>query len=448
MKRVRFRKSMMGRKYMLGSGLTQSRLNVYNPNNRTITEPMKDDIIKNKKYLTFHLTGNISKLKILIPNLQYEKPKIKDNLLEGMYWYNMPEYKPDEKLNYPECYIGFLSDNDKKVFLDKLDINITENMRWVHYPNKIITKGDFYQYKITRTINPKYPVYIISKGRWEKRLTSKTLEECSIPYHIVVEKQEYDEYAKVIDPKKILILPDKFIKVETDKFKIRSSIPARNFVWEHAVKSGAKKHWILDDNMNGFFRWNLSYRWKIKSGVLFKLIEDYVDRFNNILQSGMNYSMFYPARDPQPPITFNTRVYSCILNDHRIDKLVDNIRWKNMNFNEDTDLSLRVLKAGYSTALFNAFLCGKEANLTSKGGNTQTQYTIGNDTKNINTKNILLKAQSLVKEHPDVARIVKRFKRGIHHEVNYNKFKNNDLGYKNPNIPKGINNYNMKLVKK
>lgn len=56
-------------------------------------------------------------------------------------------------------------------------------------------------------MNPKYPVYIISKGRWESRLTSKALEKLKIPYHIVIEPQEYDQYSRVIDKNKILILP-------------------------------------------------------------------------------------------------------------------------------------------------------------------------------------------------------------------------------------------------
>ena len=33
-------------------------------------------------------------------------------------------------------------------------------------------------------MNPKYPVYIISKGRWERRLTSKALEKMDVPYRI------------------------------------------------------------------------------------------------------------------------------------------------------------------------------------------------------------------------------------------------------------------------
>ena len=56
-------------------------------------------------------------------------------------------------------------------------------------------------------MNPRYPIYIISKGRWESRLTSKALEKMQVPYRIVIEPQEYFEYSSVIDPDKILQLP-------------------------------------------------------------------------------------------------------------------------------------------------------------------------------------------------------------------------------------------------
>ena len=48
-------------------------------------------------------------------------------------------------------------------------------------------------------MNPKHPVYIISKGRWDSRHTSKALEKMDMPYSIVVEEQEYEQYASVID---------------------------------------------------------------------------------------------------------------------------------------------------------------------------------------------------------------------------------------------------------
>lgn len=36
-------------------------------------------------------------------------------------------------------------------------------------------------------MNPRYPVYVISKGRWESRLTVKALLQRDIPFHVVIE---------------------------------------------------------------------------------------------------------------------------------------------------------------------------------------------------------------------------------------------------------------------
>jgi len=97
-------------------------------------------------------------------------------------------------------------------------------------------------------MNRKYPVYTISKGRWESRLTSKALEDLGVPYRIVVEPQEFEPYAAVIDPGKILVLPFSNLG--------QGSTPARNWVWEHAIGEGHARHWIMDDNIRKFYRFN------------------------------------------------------------------------------------------------------------------------------------------------------------------------------------------------
>ena len=138
-------------------------------------------------------------------------------------------------------------------------------------------------------MNPNNPIYIISKGRWESRLTSKALEEIKVPYSIVVEPQEYNQYASVINPKKILVLPFSNLG--------QGSIPARNWVWEHSISIGATKHWILDDNISAFFRLNRNLKVPVASGTIFKCAEDFVDRYENIAISGFNYFMFAPRKD-------------------------------------------------------------------------------------------------------------------------------------------------------
>ena len=273
-------------------------------------------------------------------------------------------------------------------------------------------------------MNPKYPVYIISKGRSDSRLTSKALEKMKVPYNIVIEPQEYDNYVAVIDSKKILVLPFSNLG--------QGSIPARNWVWEHSVSISAERHWILDDNIDGFMRLNRNKKIKVASGTIFKCAEDFIERYKNIAIAGFNYDYFAKARQKIPPIYFNTRIYSCILIKNDI-----SYRWRG-RYNEDTDLSLRVLKDGWCTILFNAFLCDKVSTLLMKGGNTDNVYIDGD--------NRLKFAQSLQQQHPDVVEVTWRFGRW-HHQVDYRPFKANKLIKKDGiKINPGVNNYGMKLV--
>ena len=271
----------------------------------------------------------------------------------------------------------------------------------------------------------RYPIYIISKGRWETRLTSKTLEEMNIPYHIVIEPQEYKEYSKVIDKSKILILPFKNLG--------KGSIPVRNWVWEDSIKKEFDRHWILDDNINGFIRLNRNRKLKVNTDATFRAIEDFVDRYENIGIAGMDYRYFAPERTKMSPFILNTRIYSCILLKNNL-----KFRWRG-KYNEDTDLSIRILKSGLCSVLFKAFLCNKIGTLKMKGGNTDSVY-IDNDKR-------LKFAQSLQEQHPDIVKIVQRYNRW-HHQVDYTSFKKNKLILKkNINILNRVNNYGMKLIR-
>ena len=271
-------------------------------------------------------------------------------------------------------------------------------------------------------MNPSYPVYIISKGRWKTRLTSKALERMNVPYKIVIEPQEYKNYSEVIDSKKILVLPFSNLG--------QGSIPARNWVWEHSISIGAEKHWILDDNIENFHRLNRNMKPIALTGAIFKAAEDFVNRFENVPLAGFNYYSFCKTTDSVPPYVLNTRIYSTILIQNDI-----SYRWRG-KYNEDTDLSLRILKDGYCTIQFNAFLAGKVTTQRMKGGNTDEVYKEGT----------LEKSQSLVDLHPDVAKVVWKFNRW-HHHVNYSVFKKNLLKKKDGLIiEKNNNEYGMKLI--
>lgn len=273
-------------------------------------------------------------------------------------------------------------------------------------------------------MNPRYPIYIISKGRWESRLTSKALEKMQVPYYIVIEPQEYEYYTAVIVKEKILVLPFSNLG--------QGSIPARNWVWEHSIKQGVEWHWILDDNIRWFARFNKNRLYKVGSGTTFRAIEGFVDRYKNIALAGMQYEMFLPRKQRFNPIILNTRIYSCILIKNDIP-----YRWHG-RYNEDTDLSLRVLKDGWCTILFCAFTCKKITTMLMGGGNTDSLYQ---------SDGRLKMAQSLKRQHPRIVKIKRRWGRW-QHVVDYSSFKSNRLIKKaGVEILEGIDNYGMRLVK-
>jgi hypothetical protein len=283
-------------------------------------------------------------------------------------------------------------------------------------------------------MNPEYPIYIVSKGRWETRLTSRALEEMNVPYHIIVEKSEYDKYAAVIDPSKILITPEKY-NTEYDPFwndddpRIGPGA-ARNFAWQHSIDNGYDWHWVMDDNLDAFHRMTDNIKSEVSSGTIFKCMEDFVLRYDNIAIAGPNYYNFAKATDALPPYVKNTRIYSCLFIRNDIP-----FRWRG-RYNEDTDICLRVLKCGWATLQFNAFLQGKVTTQRMKGGNHEQFYE---------KDGTYLKSKMLEDMHPDVASVVWKFNRW-HHRVDYKPYKQISLGNRKKDIPLQVNNYGMSLL--
>ena len=284
------------------------------------------------------------------------------------------------------------------------------------------------------SVKNKYPIYIVSKGRWKNGLTTKALDEMGVEHFIICEEQEADLYKNNTNGK-ILILPQSYLdNYDTfDGLEEGSKGPgaARNFAWDHATSLGFKRHWVMDDNLDAFHRLNRNEKYEVKTAAIFAAAEDFVDRYSNVPVAGFNYYSFCKKTDKVPPFVLNTRIYSCLLIENAA-----KYRWRG-RYNEDTDLSLRVLKDGLCTIQFNAFLCGKITTQRMSGGNTKEFYS---------KEGTLPKSKMLEEMHPDVAKVVWRFNRW-HHHVDYTPFKGNKLiKVDNTNYEK-INNYGFKLVK-
>lgn len=263
---------------------------------------------------------------------------------------------------------------------------------------------------------PRFPLYVVSYGRYQNCRTANELDLYDVPFYIVVEPEQYDQYARNYDEDRLLSVPDRFHE-EYDTFdegiegKSRGPGPARNFAWEHSIENGYDRHWVIDDNIQRFYRYHENEIIPFGDASGFRCMEDFVLQYENIAMAGPRYESFVIRRSKKPPLTFNTRIYSCNLIQNDVD-----YRWRG-RYNEDTDLSLRLLKAGHCTVLFNVVLQNKIATQRVEGGNTENFYE---------AEGTYPKSKMLKDMHPGVTTLTKKWGRW-HHEVNYRPFKGNEL---------------------
>jgi len=246
-----------------------------------------------------------------------------------------------------------------------------------------------------------YPIYIISKGRYEKTLTADIFKNNNIPFLIAVEPQEYDLYCNKLGTEYVLKLPFANLGL--------GSYPARNYCWEHAKAKGYKYHWLFDDNIQYFGKWINGKRKKAES-VLDALlyVENYIVK-NNITIGGFEEPNFV-VKPPLRPFKINCHVYSAMLIKNNIP-----YRWR-LKYNEDIDLCLQVLHNGGSTASCVYYMADKVSTAVKQKGGNQTELYKGNAPE----KN-LLKAKMLEAVWPQYAKTVIRFNRH-HHLINWKIF--------------------------
>jgi hypothetical protein len=285
----------------------------------------------------------------------------------------------------------------------------------------------------------RYPIYILSKGRASYGPhTAKALYNMGVDFFVAIEPQDYDKYVKspYLREDQILVLPF--------SNHGKGSGPARNWCWEHSQHNGYARHWLLDDNIAEFWRFHNNKRYRVDRGsAIFRSAEDFVDRYENVALAGFQYKFFCVDDYPYPPFILNTRIMSCFLIDNNCPE-----KWRG-RYNEDVDLSIRVMKQGLVTMLFYSFLCGKLRTGTVKGGNTEEIYN------NYQEDASYRKSKMLKEMHPEVVTLMERYGRVHHHVdldaiINKNGFsarQNVPILKKDVDIVNRVDNYGMKLIR-
>jgi len=348
---------------------------------------------------------------------------------------NFPTYKWGVKKSYIQMIDlefkdteHFLEYKDK---FEKIKIPFSGNKKTYlcYYPSLEIQNIDEV---VSFDAKQKYPIFIVSKGRWDNCITAKKLAAMNVKFRIVVEEQEYDKYLQNFKPEELIILDNKY-KEKYDKLdeygldKSTGPGPARNFAWETSIKEGYEFHWVLDDNIRNFHFYNDNKGFLVDESI-FALPEMFIENYENIAISGLNYETFVMFKNKNKPYVKNTRIYSMLLIRNNIP-----FRWRG-RYNEDTILSLDVLSNGYSTIQWNMFIGDKMTTQVLSGGNSDEFYF---------QEGTLPKSYMLWKTYPEYTKLKYKFNRW-HHDVDYRPFKNNSFGKCNCNKI----DYNYKILGK
>lgn len=267
----------------------------------------------------------------------------------------------------------------------------------------------------------KYPVYVLSKGRYDQCLTAKILQNDDVPFRLVVEEQEAELYAQKHGEECLVVLPPE----ATGK----GAIPVRNWIWENSISEGHERHWVLDDNIRIIRRVYDGKRIPCNPLAAFLAVEDFTDRYTNLGISGLNYQMFGLPWN-MPALYLNVHVYSFMLIQNSLP-----YRWRG-RYNADTDLCLQVLSGGHCTALINVFLADKVATMLMSGGNTASYQGDGR----------LKMARALERLWPGVVTTRRRFNRPQHHvKGNWRGFDTPLIRKPGVQIPESAVEYGMRI---
>ena len=270
-------------------------------------------------------------------------------------WKGMPAYNHQDLDPWQSVLVHFKSPADRRAFAELVQQQINPDTKFIWYP-KLVRRSMIDKVWRSHRHTPRYPIYVPTKGRWATPQTIKALEELDVAHYVVVQPQELEHYKPVVKKGEILILPA----------GLDGLVPTRNWIRKHSMEVlHAKRHWQIDDNIQYWARFHHNLKYRFADGSCFCLMEDFTDRYTNIAVSGPNYDMFTRMKlGDTPPVTLNTRVYSCSLVNNEMP------HWWRDVYNDDTDLCLRAMKDNWSVVQFNAYVSKKTTTMLLKGGNT------------------------------------------------------------------------------
>lgn len=201
-----------------------------------------------------------------------------------------------------------------------------------------------------------FNIYIPSKGRANRCFTAICLKANGIPFKIVVEPQDYEDYLKEYSKEELVTL-------DANNKGLSYS---RNFIKRYSLSKGEERHWQLDDDISYFVKRENDKNSKINPINIFNEIEEDTLKYKNVKVSGLRDVVF--AWTQKVDRSVNKLIASAFL--------VENdttINWSD-NMIEDIDYCIQVLERGYCTLIYNRLAYQKKPNNKDLGGQAGFNY--------------------------------------------------------------------------
>lgn len=202
----------------------------------------------------------------------------------------------------------------------------------------------------------KYHVYVPSKGRASNCITAKLLEADGLAFTILVEPQDYKEYAKHFSA-------DNLFKMKSND---RGIAYARNQALALSIKRGQKCHWQMDDDIRKFMERVDGKNVKVTAAKSVKDVEQVFKSYKNLGMIAHRYTSFAFAQTKDLSINQNPCSSFLLRNDMEA-------KW-NKGTVVDADFALQILFKGWSTIITNRLLIDTIPPMKQAGGLTDSEY--------------------------------------------------------------------------
>ena len=206
------------------------------------------------------------------------------------HWLDMVPFEQERETSWLRYRITFVNETHYACFarLIKQVLSVDTASIWFPFKEPMDYTTHWWVSADGKNNQPRYPIFIASKGRAHDQMTMRTLSQMSLKYFVMVEPHEAETYRRLAPyPNDVT-----FLELPFGNHGMGPGL-ARNVCWDYAkLPLKANRFFVLDDNIDGFYRLHQNKRYRCGDGTPFRVLEDFVDRYTNVPLAGFQYRFF------------------------------------------------------------------------------------------------------------------------------------------------------------